>query len=130
MAQSPSAAPQPAAQKPRYRGAARRLHCVSVRLNAAELAKVQTWTRGAAHRKKLGQVLRDAALGRTTVVVPQVNQTCWEELARTLSNLNQLAYHLNSGRIPEDVRPLLRTLLKEVRDLRAELHGKEPSDDS
>jgi hypothetical protein len=130
MAQAPSAAPQAAAQKPRHKGEARRRHCVSVRLNTAELAKVQAWTGGATRRKKLGQVLRDAALGRGAVVVPQVNQTRWEELARTLSNLNQIAYHLNSGRIPEDVRPLLRDLLKEVRDLRAELHGKEPSDDS
>ena len=124
-----STTPNPNAPKARHKGADRRKHCVSVRLNDAELTKVQAWTGAGGHTKKLGQVLRETAFGRTVVVVPKANQAEWEELARALSNLNQLAFHLNSGRLPEDVRPILRELLKEVRDLRADLLGKEASDD-
>lgn len=114
--------------KPRHKGADRRHHCVSVRLNAYELAKVRSWASGATSRK-LGQVLREAALMRPPRVVPAVNDSAWQQLARTLSNLNQLAFHLNSGRLTEDVRPLLAAILREVRSLRAGLLGKEPSDD-
>jgi len=116
-------------QKARFKGPARRTHCVSVRLNEVELARVKTWTGGFYRPRKLGQVLRDVALGRAAIVVPEVNRDRWQELARALSNLNQLAFHLNSGRLPEDVRPILRELLKKVRDLRTDLLGKETSDD-
>ena len=74
-------------------------------------------------------MLRDAGLNAKVVVVPAINQTRWEDLARALSNLNQFAYHLNTGRLPEDVRPLLQNLLLAIRDLRAELLGKDATDD-
>ncbi len=78
---------------------------------------------------KQGQLLREVALGRRPVVVPEINHARWADHSRTLSNLNQIAFHLNAGRVPEEVRPVLIQLMAEVRALRAELRGQEASDD-
>jgi hypothetical protein len=79
--------------------------------------------------EKQGQLLREVALGRTSVVVSEINHARWTDDARTLSNLNQIGFHLNAGHVPEEVRPVLIQLLAEVRSLRAELRGQESSDD-
>jgi hypothetical protein len=71
----------------------RREHCVSVRLNAAELAALDT-RRGSFQR---GEWLRMAALDKLPPTVPAINAQAWAELARAAANLNQIARALNAG---------------------------------
>lgn len=88
-------------QKKRRRGPApldsadKRLHTVSVRLNGAELARLDS-LRGAVQMQR-GEYLRAAALHRLPPTIPAVNREQWAELARTAANLNQIARHLNEG---------------------------------
>lgn len=71
----------------------RREHCVSVRLNAAELAKLDE-QRGKLQR---GEALRASLLGTTPPPAPdRLNLTAWQQLARAQANLNQLARSVNS----------------------------------
>lgn len=78
-------APLPATEK--------REHCVSVRLNPAELASLDT-RRGSFQR---GEWLRMAAMDKLPPTVPALNSEAWVELARAAGNLNQIARALNSG---------------------------------
>ena len=45
----------------------------------------------------MAQYIREAALGRPVVVIPEINREAFSSLARIGANLNQLAHHLNSG---------------------------------
>ena len=80
----------------------------------------------------VSEFLRRAGLGaRITWPVPPLNQQAWTELARTASNINQLAHHLNEGRIKgrqtginlEDMQVMLRRLYGHIVVLRRELIG-------
>lgn len=73
--------------------AERRGHCVSVRLNAAELQQLDD-IRGPFQR---GEWLRMAALDRLPPTVPEINREAWTDLARAAGNLNQITRHLNEG---------------------------------
>jgi len=72
----------------------KRGHCVSVRLNDAELALLDS--RRDPLQMQRGEYLRAAALHRLPPIIPAVNRDAWARLARSASNLNQLAHHLNS----------------------------------
>ena len=78
--------PLPKAQK--------RGHCVSVRLNASELAELDDW-RGKMQR---GEYLRHAAFSTLPTVVPEINRAAWVEMARVGSNLNQITKLLHLGK--------------------------------
>lgn len=79
--------PLPAAEK--------RSHTISSRLNVEELRALDE-LRGSMQR---GEWLREAALGAPPVPTPpKVNAEVWASLGHGLSNLNQIARHLNSGR--------------------------------
>lgn len=72
----------------------KRNHCVSVRLNPAELAKLDS-ERGKIQR---GAWLRDSWLGTLPPApAPELNREAWIELSRAASNLNQLSKRLNEG---------------------------------
>lgn len=71
----------------------KRTHTVSVRLNDAELALLDS-RRGAVQMQR-GEYLRAAALHRLPPTIPAVNREMWAELARTAANLNQIARRLN-----------------------------------
>ena len=71
----------------------RREHCVSVRVNVAELATLDS-RRGVFQR---GEWLRMAALDKLPPTVPAINAQAWAELARAAANLNQIARALNQG---------------------------------
>lgn len=71
----------------------RREHCVSVRVNVAELATLDS-RRGVFQR---GEWLRMAALDKLPPTVPTINTQAWAELARAAANLNQIARALNQG---------------------------------
>jgi len=63
--------------------------------------------------------------------VPKVNIDKWRELARTAANLNQIAYKLNSGLIPDAKRieSVLLETMNEVRRLRLALLGVDTDED-
>lgn len=71
----------------------RREHCISVRVNAAELAQLDE-RRGPYQR---GEWLRIAALDKLPPTIPAINSQAWAELARAAANLNQLAKAMNAG---------------------------------
>lgn len=101
-----------------------RRHPVTCRLTDAELVRVDA-ARGAVTR---GAFLRRAALAAPPRVVPEVNRAAWVELARLSANLNQLARHLNEGRLgalPEWQPDELRAA---VDRLRADLIGLDLDD--
>lgn len=68
-----------------------RTHCVSVRLNRDELSMLNA-KRGP---MKQGEWLRCAALDKLPLVVPEINQEKWRELARAAANLNQISRSLH-----------------------------------
>lgn len=76
----------------------KRRHSVSVRLNDAELARLDA-LREPVHMQR-GEYLRAAALHRLPPSIPAVNRQAWVELARTAANLKQLAHRLNAGETP------------------------------
>ena len=71
----------------------KREHCVSVRLNAGELNRLDE-RRSVFQR---GEWLRMAALGKLPPTVPLLNAEAWADLARAAANLNQLARAVNAG---------------------------------
>lgn len=112
--------PQPAPDRRHRRGpkpkptAELRTHCVSVRLSAAELEQLDQ-RRGVLQR---GEWLRVAALDVLPPSIPELNRDAWEALARSASNLNQLAHRANVGEAPE-----LGEVLVELRTFRTALIG-------
>lgn len=73
--------------------AERREHCVSVRLNDAELAFLDRW-RGK-HRR--GEWLRISALYESPPVVPELNREAWLVLAKCAGNLSTIACAMRNG---------------------------------
>ena len=89
-----------------------RTHCVSVRLNAAELRKLDG-QRGGMQR---GEYLRVAALHRLPSVVPEINKLAWVELEKLADNLN----HYQAGSLPNQ-QIEIGHLLKQIKALRNDL---------
>lgn len=73
----------------------KREHTVSVRLNEAELARLDA--QRSAVQMQRGEYLRAAALHRLPPAIPVVNREAWMALSRTAANLNQIAKRLNVG---------------------------------
>lgn len=73
----------------------KRRHTVSVRLNDAELARLDS--QRAAVQMQRGEYLRAAALHRLPPTIPELNREAWASLARSAANLNQLAKRMNSA---------------------------------
>jgi hypothetical protein len=93
----------------------RREHCVSVRLNPAELAKLDAM-KGQMQR---GEAMRFAFLGTPPQPAPPaVNVRAWQQLARVQANLNQLARAANAGDAVE-----IKEVLEAVREFRNALIG-------
>ncbi|MBH1925748.1 hypothetical protein I5O94_14825 [Serratia ureilytica] len=68
-----------------------RIHCVSVRLNNAELAKLNTLRE---HYSK-GEWLRMASLQKLPPVIPAINTEAWKALADISQKLNRIAAHID-----------------------------------
>lgn len=81
-------------------------HCVSIRLTAEELAKIDK-ARGKVPR---GTWCRKALLGKPIPVIPEPNRAAYAETARWAAALSQIARDANLGRIQElaDVRETLK----------------------
>ncbi|HAG7855189.1 TPA: hypothetical protein HGS83_11825 [Escherichia coli] len=68
-----------------------RIHCVSVRLNNAELAKLNTLRE---HYSK-GEWLRMASLQKLPPVIPAINTEAWKALSDISQKLNRIAAHID-----------------------------------
>ena len=106
--------PLPAADK--------RVHCVSVRLNARELAQLDD------HRGRFqrGEWLRMAALDHLPPTVPEANAQAWAELSRLAANFNQAQASIHRGDADSHKVKLLEDLREAVATLRRELVGVQP----
>lgn len=92
-----------------------RNHCISVRVSAEELARLDA-ERG--HRPR-GAYLRACWLRLPAQpIVPEVNRLAWQALARSASNLNQLAAAYHQGDMPD-----LAAIRRELAAFRASLLG-------
>lgn len=69
-----------------------RTHCVSVRLNNAELQLLNT-KRG---DKSKGEWLRMASLQKLPTIVPPINVEAWKTLGEINQKLNRIALHIDS----------------------------------
>lgn len=103
----------------------KRRHSVSVRLNDAELARLDALREPV--RMQRGEYLRAAALHRLPPSIPAVNRQAWAELARTAANLNQLAHRLNAGdALPlAEVRAALDAFRRDLIGVRRDAKGLE-----
>jgi hypothetical protein len=73
----------------------KRTHTISTRLNDEELNLLNQ--KCAEYKMQRGEFLRTAAIHKLPPQIPQVNAEQWVELARSASNLNQIAHHLNNA---------------------------------
>lgn len=73
----------------------KRDHCVSVRLNSAELLTLDT--QRAKVQMQRGEYLRAAALHQLPPTIPSINRDAWVELSRVGGNLNRLMRFINSN---------------------------------
>jgi len=118
----------PAGERPGRRGPAslpageKRLHCVSVRLNARELTQLDS-VRGQFQR---GTWLRIAALDHLPPSVPEVNAQAWAELARLAANFNQAQASINRGATDDHKTSQLKEIAQAVSALRRQLIGVRP----
>jgi hypothetical protein len=97
----------------------RRVHCVSVRLNVAELARLDE-RRG---RLQRGEWLRVAALDQLPPTIPSANVQAWAELARLAGDLNKSQALIERGEADSHQAELLEDLRKAVASLRRKLVG-------
>lgn len=68
-----------------------RIHCVSVRLNNAELAKLNTLRE---HYPK-GEWLRMASRQKLPPIIPAINTKAWKALTDISKKLNRIAIHID-----------------------------------
>ena len=71
----------------------------------------------------LSSLCREAVLSRRIAQAPTVSAQRWAELARTASNLNQIAKRINAGTVSGVSPELIAHLLAQVQALRRELLG-------
>ena len=101
-----------------------RQHCVSVRLNAAELTLLDE-SRG---RYQRGEWMRMAGIGKLPPSIPEINLKVWASLAQVASNLNQYQVAINCGKAKGYPPDVLEVLRDDVQLLRRELIGASSGD--
>lgn len=69
-----------------------RTHCVSVRLNNAELSKLNTLRGNYAK----GEWLRMASLQKLPPIIPAINTEAWKAFSEISQKLNRIALHIDS----------------------------------
>lgn len=108
--------------RPKLPAESLRTRTIGVRVNAVELAAVQT--KAAQVGLPPAQWLRAAALSQAVLrpLVPEINRQAYAELARLAANLNQMARTAHAGQIVS-ASGLLEILQQQVRLLRKELLG-------
>lgn len=98
-----------------------RTHTVSVRLNSAELADLDTAR--ASVQMQRGEYLRAASRGVLPPTIPAINREAWANLARVCANLNQYQHRINEGLSNGHPSEVIQELAELVQKLRAELLG-------
>lgn len=95
-----------------------RIHCVSVRLNNAELNTLD-------HQRQQyakGEWLRMCFMKNQPVVVPEINRAAWKTFGEINHRLNEIVNHLNAK---QSCSPLTKTELfavkRELKELRQKL---------
>jgi len=101
---------------------AKRNHCVSVRLNDAELAQLER--QRLAPKMQRGEYLRVAALHELPPTIPALNRSAYAALARVGANINQIAKRLNADQMASIDVELIRA---EMAALRLAMIGANPS---
>lgn len=91
----------------------KRDHCVSVRLNADELSRLDLAR--ASTKMQRGEYLRAAALHKLPPTLPALNRTAYIELARVGANINQIAKRLNADQLASVDMPQVRAELHALR---------------
>lgn len=99
----------------------RRVHPVSVRLNSAELAHLDSARAGV--RMQRGEYLRHASMGKLPPTIPAINREAWASLARVAANLNQYQQAINAGTVHGHPPEVIQALAELVQKLRSELLG-------
>ena len=99
----------------------KRMHSVSVRLNSAELADLDSAR--ALVRMQRGEYLRSASRGVLPPTIPQINREAWASLSRVAANLNQYQAQINAGGVHGHPPEVIQALVELVQKLRAELLG-------
>ena len=99
----------------------KRVYSVSVRLNSAELAWLDS-TR-ASVRMQRGEYLRHASMGKLPPTIPAINREAWASLSRVAANLNQYQQAINAGTVHGHAPEVIQALAELVQKLRAELLG-------
>ena len=99
----------------------KRMHSISVRLNSAELADLDSAR--ALVRMQRGEYLRSASRGVLPPTIPAINREAWASLARVAANLNQYQQAINAGTVHGHPPELIQALAELVQKLRAELLG-------
>ena len=96
---------------------------IGVRVNAAELAELES--KADAAGVSVTEWLRLAGLRRRAPagVVPAINRDAWAALARSAANLNQLTKAVNEGRDLRVDVDALRLMYREIQTLRQQLFG-------
>jgi alkanesulfonate monooxygenase SsuD/methylene tetrahydromethanopterin reductase-like flavin-dependent oxidoreductase (luciferase family) len=108
-----------------------RVHTVSVRLNSAELADLDSAR--AFVKMARGQYLRAASRGVLPPTIPQINRDAWLNLARVAGNLNQYQAQINAGTVigqPSEVIEELRDLVQKLRFELLGIRESEAEDES
>lgn len=93
----------------------KRTHTISTRLNDEELILLDQ--KCAEYKMQRGEFLRTAALHKLPYQIPKINQQQWIEMARSASNLNQIAHHLNNAGSDYYI-PEIETIRKELSNFR------------
>lgn len=92
-----------------------RTHCVSVRLNNAELSKLNTLRGNCAK----GEWLRMASLQKLPTIVPPVNIDTWKTLGEINQKLNRITLHIDNkskdSRLTHTELFAVSRLIKELR---------------
>ena len=99
----------------------KREHCVSVRLNSAELVDLDTAR--ASVQMQRGEYLRAASRGVLPPTIPAINRESWASLARVAGNLNQYQVRINEGLANGHPPEVIQSLRELVQKLRVELLG-------
>ena len=99
----------------------RRVHPVSVRLNSAELAHLDSARAGV--RMQRGEYLRHASMGKLPPTIPAINREAWASLSRVAANLNQYQAQINAGGVHGHPPEIIQALAELVQKLRSDLLG-------
>lgn len=100
----------------------RREETIEFRVSAAEKKRIKRQANSA--DLSVSEYLRSVGTSREAVKsVPQINKEIWANLSRSLSNLNQLMYHINADRVTDVDPQLVEEIYSMVQALRKDLRG-------